>query len=578
MKEKINLNSQTSDAPPSDEAGQIVHLKRLLVTLKQQYEKNLQTLNEQLETEIAQKKSLQGQHEKLQIAYEDNQKSHEDELLALREQQMVLRDLFKKTQEESSRQIQEKPQAAGSSNSSEKDLIASQQRTEQLEQAICYLKKKIEDSQQEGTQFKDELEQAYKKIRQLQSDLAYKQQSYQKQVEELRESLFAYEQKQSSNRSDPVYRELEVIKQILIHQKQETQGVESRYIELINEKNLVENHLKQLQQQLERQSVSLITLNEHAEGLNQQKRELELTLQAKTGEISEIQEHNRRIEQKLQELEQANQLKTTLQDGYEQLKEEMTLLSERLEENCEARLRAEEQLEALQSMTKKQQVQLLDQEKKVTDFEHERKQLQQEVQRLCQQVEETEGRLKIAQQHLAKKVKEMAILNEKLEVQQTDLLEHQELIKSAKTQMNQLHASVDNYQKLEKKLQDQINETLKSTEIQVAKWEEKYFRMYDKWQESDDRIRELKKFEEKYHQMQSLLANLGHFMGSPFASASALLQSAMDQGDKTRSLLNEDDSVEQQLRKSSDAANADYDLFSKRKPPEEKIKPHLFHE
>jgi hypothetical protein len=63
-----------------------------------------------------------------------------------------------------------------------------------------------------------------------------------------------------------------------------------------------------------------------------------------------------------------------------------------------------------------------------------------------------------------------------------------------------------------------LHDALKGTESQVAKWEEKYFRMYDKWQECENKIIELKKFEEKHHQMQHLLANLGNFMGGSFAN------------------------------------------------------------
>ena len=56
-------------------------------------------------------------------------------------------------------------------------------------------------------------------------------------------------------------------------------------------------------------------------------------------------------------------------------------------------------------------------------------------------------------------------------------------------------------------MQDQLHESLKGNESQIIKWEEKYFQMYDKWQESENRIRELNKFEEKHLQMQNLFAN-----------------------------------------------------------------------
>ncbi len=117
---------------------------------------------------------------------------------------------------------------------------------------------------------------------------------------------------------------------------------------------------------------------------------------------------------------------------------------------------------------------------------------------------------------MAKKVKESALLTERVEEQQNSLAEMDQILEQQKTQIVQLQAGVDLYQRQEKRLQEQLHDALKGTESQVSKWEEKYFRMYDKWQESENKIRELKKFEEKHQQMQHLLANLGNFMGGPF--------------------------------------------------------------
>ena len=64
--------------------------------------------------------------------------------------------------------------------------------------------------------------------------------------------------------------------------------------------------------------------------------------------------------------------------------------------------------------------------------------------------------------------------------------------------------------------QGQVAVVCKGNESQITKWEEKYFRMCEKWQESENRVRELRKFEEKHLQMQSLIANLGNFMGGGF--------------------------------------------------------------
>jgi hypothetical protein len=64
-------------------------------------------------------------------------------------------------------------------------------------------------------------------------------------------------------------------------------------------------------------------------------------------------------------------------------------------------------------------------------------------------------------------------------------------------------------------LQEQLNEVLRSFDSQIHKWEEKYFHIYEKWQESEMRNHSLKKLEEKHAQMQSMLASLGTFIAPP---------------------------------------------------------------
>lgn len=574
MKEKTPSLSQSSHAHPANEAGQILHLKQLLVTLKQQYEKNLQQLNEQLQNESSQKQALQQAFDQLLFEQIESKKQHEEEQSALRQQQMTLRDFLKKTQEDL--RLLQDTHKFPLNTCSQTDLITSQKRVDQLEQAICYLKRKIEDSNKEKVQFREEADRAHQKIQQLQSDFVQKQRSYQKQVDELQQILTLQEQKQVSPQQESVYRELEAIKQILAGYKNETLGLEGRYVELLNEKTALENQFIQLQQQLERQSSSLIALNEQTHELGLRNKELEQALENATQLLIQSQQENREAQQRISELDQAHANIAGLQDNYEQLKDEVSLLKERLEENCEARLQAEKQLEALQEMTKSQQVLLLEQEQQLIELKQEREHLQQDIERLHQIMEEGEARIKMAQQHLAKKVKEAALLNEKVEEQQADLMEHQQIIESTKAQIQHLQSSIDTYQKQEKRLQDQLNESLRTTESQIAKWEEKYFHMCDKWQESEIKIRELKKFEEKHLQMQSLLANLGNFMGSTPPSGSALFQSSLENLDR----LNRSESLEEglkdkQMGRSLDHSQEKYNLFETRSE-QDKFKPHLF--
>ena len=216
---------------------------------------------------------------------------------------------------------------------------------------------------------------------------------------------------------------------------------------------------------------------------------------------------------RIQELEIRAKEKDFVQDKYEQLKDEWNELGERLEEAAEIRKHAEHQLILLKENSYKQEAQFADLSHQLEVLQEESRNLETDRDQLKILLDESETRMKVAQQHLAKKVKESALFTERVEEQQNSLAEMDQILEQQKTQIVQLQAGVDLYQRQEKRLQEQLHDALKGTESQVSKWEEKYFRMYDKWQESENKIRELKKFEEKHQQMQHLLANLGKFYG-----------------------------------------------------------------
>lgn len=378
-----------AEAPASNEAEQILHLKRLLVTLKQYYEKNLQQLQIQLQSEHDQRLIIQKELEQVQIQLTESQKFHEEEEQALRNQQTTLKELLKKTQDE----------------------------------LVC----------------------------------------------------------------SPASLDLT---------------------------NLEANHP---------------ILRDRKE-------------------------------------------KESIQDKYEQLKEEWKQLSEQLESAIEMRLQADQYLNELEGIAANQENELQKFTQQLQIIHQEKETLENEKKQFKNLLDESEMRLKVAQQHLAKKVKETTLLSEKLKEQQATLTDFVQTIESQKTQIAQLQASMDLYQKQEKRLQQQLHETLKGTESQVVKWEEKYFRIHDKWQESENRIRELKKFEEKHLQMQSLLANLGNFMGGALNSSHALFhteQEATEHLSTQSSFSTETSSVEEgPLPEASknESREERYDLFGMRQP------------
>jgi len=109
----------------------------------------------------------------------------------------------------------------------------------------------------------------------------------------------------------------------------------------------------------------------------------------------------------------------------------------------------------------------------------------------------------MAQQHMAKKVKEAAELSDQVNEKKVAIGRLEEEVRQAKAIASEARNMVESHNQQEKQLQEQINN-----------WEQKYFTIYDQWKESEANNKELKKLEEKYQQMQDLLKSLGSFVGT----------------------------------------------------------------
>ncbi len=136
-----------------------------------------------------------------------------------------------------------------------------------------------------------------------------------------------------------------------------------------------------------------------------------------------------------------------------------------------------------------------------------RSKLEQKISDLEKIVEEKDNHVRQAQQHLAKKVKETALLQEKYE-------EHNQRIHELQNQLTQAQQG----QAEAKNSHSLFQETLNNAEAQIRKWEEKYTRTHDQLLEAETRIKEFKEMEQKFLQMQSqthtLLSNLGQVFNS----------------------------------------------------------------
>lgn len=136
-------------------------------------------------------------------------------------------------------------------------------------------------------------------------------------------------------------------------------------------------------------------------------------------------------------------------------------------------------------------------------------QMQEAISLLRNAEDDAEKRLKIAQQHLAKKVRESTELQDSLDIQEKQLHDVNTLLHHAQQQINDLQHLAEEHSQQETRRQKQFEESLKSAEALTVTWEDKYSKLYDRLQENESRLADLKKIEEKYRLMQSAWAGLG---------------------------------------------------------------------
>lgn len=142
----------------------------------------------------------------------------------------------------------------------------------------------------------------------------------------------------------------------------------------------------------------------------------------------------------------------------------------------------------------------------------EKEQIGKELQELKNALEEREARIKIAQQHLAKKVKETNLLLDRVEEQKVKNGELQGHLDTARHKIAEMQHTLDLQVQQEKRIEENLLDSLKTAEVQARRWEEKYFLMSEKWQQAEAYNRDLKGLEEKFNQVQAVFASLGNII------------------------------------------------------------------
>lgn len=459
----------------SGKDDEIKALTEQLSTLKERYlesqqqHQNLKAENLRLQREIEEfknqnHKDLQGQHlrekqkiEKLAHLLQDRERRIGE--LQHYEEEIKHASEFKHELETEIKNLKlEQQKIADEKATLENELKESKQHAGQLERVIQFLRERSQEAQLELSQLGEEFEAAQNSLGQLNAE--------HKQLNE--ENRYCKEKLQEKDQVIAIFeKELALIKQTLIRALKEAKDIEGSYQNTVKEKASTLVKLHQAQQQIEALRESVHKLEERVEQGNRKLGDALSHIEAVETEASE-------------KLRTANLLHKDLVEQIETLKQE--LQTDKF---------------TIENLHK----QLNDKEQECTDL----KQMHNSIQ---SSLKEQEAEVRKAQLHLAKKLKELAILETKFETQQNTIQELQKTESQNLVRIAELQTTNDLFTAQQKRLEEQLQEIVKSSESQQTRWEEKYFAIYEKWQTGELRVRELEKLEEKFKQLQGFFSNV----------------------------------------------------------------------
>ena len=116
-------------------------------------------------------------------------------------------------------------------------------------------------------------------------------------------------------------------------------------------------------------------------------------------------------------------------------------------------------------------------------------------------------RIKTAQAHLGKKVKENTMLRDHIDKQKMQILELQNHLNTEKSESSKLQNALDLHRKHAEKVQNMAND-------QAKEWQEKFFALQQQTQQDKIRISELEKIEAEYRQMYNVFSKIKTFIGA----------------------------------------------------------------
>ncbi len=155
----------------------------------------------------------------------------------------------------------------------------------------------------------------------------------------------------------------------------------------------------------------------------------------------------------------------------------------------------------------------------------EKEEIRQKLIHLQNLVDEKDQQVRMAQQHLAKKVKDTSLALEKNEEQKGHIDDLKAKLTIQMQKVEEAEAKLREKRTSEMHEMHLLQEKVRTSEKQIGLWEEKYFKIYEELRDKELHLKELEKREEKYIELEGVLASLGHVMeNSKLAEKTVLKQ------------------------------------------------------
>lgn len=393
--------------------------------------------------------------------------------------------------------------------------------------------------------FKNEIEPEFKKTKELLQDAEEEIQALRDQHTELKTFILSHEE-ESKKTSEELAAiklketQLERVIQFL-RKRSEEAHLETNQLasELATHQELIQNlndeltrshnSARDLKEQLHQEKEEHKTSKEEVQALAQQLKELH----TRYTELNEETDRLKSTKEALQTLQKEHAfVKQVMMKSVDEAKEALQKLEKKNEENqteFEEKLKAKDlyyqsEMDVLKEEIRSYETKALEVAKlyeSKAEVETEKARLQLELAEAHKRLQESfvekqdlDSRLKTAQQHLAKKVRDSSVITERMEEQKAKINEQQNQLYLLQVKIGELKNSLDMEAEHQKRQTLKEAEVLKSKELQIHRLEEKYFQLHEKWSQTEAELRELKKVEERFREMQALFSNLGSFLNT----------------------------------------------------------------